>query len=462
MASGPTYRFSSFEVHAGLGELRRHGIRIRLAGKPFELLVALLERPNEIVSREELWERLWPGVHVDRERGLNNAMSRLREALGDSAANPSMIETVPKRGYRFIAELRADAPPAAIPEATARRTWPYAVAGVAAVFIIAVVLHPMKPRREMPAPAAYVAAQYRLKQDRPEQLPDVLRLLEEATRESPGYALAWAALAQAHVDLMDYGFESRVEALQAAKIAAERSLRTDPRSSEAQYARALVRLRFEWDLRGARDQVRIALRLNPRLAAARRLYATVLAAQGDTEGAVREMRQACSIEPASTTLQLSASKALYLNRSYAEAEQRVMLALRMDPQLAAAHRLLVDIYLAEGRERDAAAQFVAFLEALKIDPAEVSRDRAMLDRDGFRGLYETAVQSPPKRHDERLAYKYAAMYTVIGNVDQAITYLRQAIAVRDTQALFIGVDPQFDRLRNAPTFARMMRDAGLM
>jgi DNA-binding winged helix-turn-helix (wHTH) protein/TolB-like protein len=98
--------FDDFEVDAGAVELRRAGERIRLQDLPFRLLVALLERPGEVVSRADLGRTLWPdGTFVDFEAGLNTAVTKLREALGDSADTPRYIETVPKRGYRFIGRI---------------------------------------------------------------------------------------------------------------------------------------------------------------------------------------------------------------------------------------------------------------------------------------------------------------------------------------------------------------------
>jgi len=99
-------RFNSFEVDLRAGELRRHGIRLKLQDQPFRLLELLLERPGDLVTREELQKRIWPSdTFVDFDRGLNNAVKRLRETLADSAESPRYIETLPKRGYRFIARI---------------------------------------------------------------------------------------------------------------------------------------------------------------------------------------------------------------------------------------------------------------------------------------------------------------------------------------------------------------------
>lgn len=107
-------RFGTFEADLNAGELRKAGLKIKVHGQPFEVLALLLGRPGEVVLREELRQRLWPtDTFVDFDHGVNTAINRLREALGDSAENPRFIETVPRRGYRFVApvESQASAPP---------------------------------------------------------------------------------------------------------------------------------------------------------------------------------------------------------------------------------------------------------------------------------------------------------------------------------------------------------------
>ena len=110
-------RFESFEVDLRAGEVRKHGHRIRLQDQPFRILQALLEYPGEVVTREELQRQIWPSdTFVDFDRGLNNAVKRLREAVGDSAEHPRFIETLPRRGYRFIGTVT---PVPAVPSASA-------------------------------------------------------------------------------------------------------------------------------------------------------------------------------------------------------------------------------------------------------------------------------------------------------------------------------------------------------
>jgi TolB-like protein/DNA-binding winged helix-turn-helix (wHTH) protein len=98
-------RFGVFEADVHAGELTKHGKRIRLQEQPFQLLVMLLEKPGEVVTREELRSRLWPRTIVDFDHGLNKAISKIREVLGDSSEHPRFVETVARRGYRFLADV---------------------------------------------------------------------------------------------------------------------------------------------------------------------------------------------------------------------------------------------------------------------------------------------------------------------------------------------------------------------
>ena len=111
MASPPIssrVRFGVFEADLLSGELRKHGVRIKLHDQPFKVLAVLLEQPGEVVSRESLCQRLWPAdVFVDSEVGLNSAIMKLRDALGDSAENPRFIETLPRRGYRLVVPVES-------------------------------------------------------------------------------------------------------------------------------------------------------------------------------------------------------------------------------------------------------------------------------------------------------------------------------------------------------------------
>lgn len=162
-------RFGAFEIDLKAGELRKGGVRIKLQGQPFEILLMLLERPGELVERERLRERLWPtDTFVDFDHGVNSAINRLREALGDSADSPRFVETVPRRGYRFVAPVEAPAAavaktnalvaelsssaatpaetPQPSPTSSSRKRAIAAAIVIAVVLIVALIFRPVRER----------------------------------------------------------------------------------------------------------------------------------------------------------------------------------------------------------------------------------------------------------------------------------------------------------------------------
>src|SRR5262245_19500711 len=133
-------RFGSFEADLSTGELRRDGVRVPFQDKPFQILALLIERRGELVTREELRSRLWPAdTFVDFEHGLNTAVKKLRQALDDSADEPRYVETLPRRGYRFLAPVAAESVAENVPVRTARTPRRLVVLGVVA-FVLAGLL----------------------------------------------------------------------------------------------------------------------------------------------------------------------------------------------------------------------------------------------------------------------------------------------------------------------------------
>jgi Tol biopolymer transport system component/DNA-binding winged helix-turn-helix (wHTH) protein len=145
-ARGRVVRFGEFEADLQTGELRKNGLKLKFSGQPFQVLAILLERPSEVVTRDELQKRIWRNTFVDGERNLNTAVNKLREVLGDSADNPRFVETLPRRGYRFIGRpqsaVQPDVPAAAEPAGgpIRHRVRLQMGAGVLAILVIALAV----------------------------------------------------------------------------------------------------------------------------------------------------------------------------------------------------------------------------------------------------------------------------------------------------------------------------------
>ena len=137
-------RFGNFEVDLRSGELRKAGVKLKLGSQPFQVLSILLQHAGEVVTREELQKELWPDTFVDVDHNLNTAINKIREVLDDSAVSPRFVETLPRRGYRFIAPVEGNgvAPPPPPPESGLRyRALRYAIwVGAIALLAVASVL----------------------------------------------------------------------------------------------------------------------------------------------------------------------------------------------------------------------------------------------------------------------------------------------------------------------------------
>ena len=136
-------RFGEFEFSGAGLRLTRHGKSLRLTGQPLQLLGLLLEEPGRLVTRDEIRTRLWPDTTVDFDHSLDVALNRLRALLGDSAKQPTYIETVPRVGYRFVAEVRVDVDLRSAHRArsTAARVGMYALTAIAAALIALAIVH---------------------------------------------------------------------------------------------------------------------------------------------------------------------------------------------------------------------------------------------------------------------------------------------------------------------------------
>jgi Tol biopolymer transport system component/DNA-binding winged helix-turn-helix (wHTH) protein len=146
-------RFGVFEYDPGAGELRKQGMKLKLQGQPIEILALLLERPGEVVTREDLQKKLWPSdTFVDFEHSLNAAVKRLRDALDDSADAPRYVDTLPKRGYRFIGKIDASPTPneGTNPTGAWRKFAAWTVAGAACVLAAMFVYHRIRPPVDAP------------------------------------------------------------------------------------------------------------------------------------------------------------------------------------------------------------------------------------------------------------------------------------------------------------------------
>jgi DNA-binding winged helix-turn-helix (wHTH) protein/Tfp pilus assembly protein PilF len=353
------YRFGAFELDTSTGELRKDGRRLRLPGRAFRALALLLENAGEVVTREELKRRIWPSeVHVEFEHGLNNAIHRIREALGDAR---DALETLPRRGYRFLAEVER-IPVREIP----RGGRSYALAAGALLGLVGLTLWGFARGEVDPeAREALLRGDYFLARKTPEGVRRSLESFERAIALAPELSSAHAGRARAYHFLAALGAIERDRAREETAVSAARALELDPSCGPALAILAESRFRFSDRRDGVESLFRRALELEPGAAETRQWYGNFLAIEGRIEEGLREMERARSLDPLSLHINSDLGALLYDAGEREKAMAQFERTLELDPDYPKTHFLLGHVHLAEGRVE---AAVEAFEKAIVLSP----------------------------------------------------------------------------------------------
>ena len=431
------FRFGAFEVDLENHELRKHGLRMRLQHKPFQILEMLLCAPGRLVMRNELAERLWPALHVNFDRSLNTAVNALRQVLGDSRQNPRFIETRPGLGYRFIASVEELAQPAE--RSTASAPEPSVKTSTATT---------------AEAYGDYLKGRYFYNKLTEDDLHKSVAYFEAALSQERGCALAYAGLADAYSMFALLNMLPAREAYPRAKEMALTALRLDPDLGEAHAALAVVKRLFEWDWAGARAEHVRALELSCDCSPARQAYGAYLAAAGKPEEAWREFQRASEIDPLSLAVNVEIAWGLYLAGDFTHAAEQSWRALAMEPKFAAAQYTLGLAYEQMGMTEEAVVELhnartcagnqpavmaalahVYFTAGKSIEATETSQALQDLSRQRY--------VSP---------YWYAIVHAGAGDRETALGWLEKACEERDVWLTWLQVEPRFEHLRTHARF----------
>jgi DNA-binding winged helix-turn-helix (wHTH) protein/Tfp pilus assembly protein PilF len=401
------YRFESWSLDPATGELRNGADCVRLQEQPLRLLVALLERPHELVSKEDLCARLWPdGTRVDYEHGIGNAVHKLREALDDSAAQPRFIETVPRRGYRFLVAVENGRPAACddggVSAAAARPTIAKRAAAVAGAVLAAAGIWVALAYRagshtegslsthDAAARETYLRGEHLLARKTADDIRRSAVHFRSAIERDPGFAEAWASLAYAYHFLGALGVLAPEEAYQRSSEAAYAALGLDREHARASAILAETTFRFGPGADAAEEWFLRALRLDPASAETRHWYGNYLAATGEGARALAELERAYRLDPLDLHVNVDLAAHLYENGRREEARDRLRATLELDPRYPKTHYLAGWIALREGREEEAMAEFRRTVELAPGVPKFVQTLQDLESR-----LETTSAATPP-------------------------------------------------------------------
>ncbi len=570
-------RFGSFELDEDARELRRDGSKIRLQEQPLQILQVLLENPGKVISRKDLRQKIWPSeTFVDFDHGINNAVKRLREALGDTAETPRYVETIPRRGYRFLVSVDGsqDVVPkpgdpidsvAVFPLANsvADPDTDYLAVGIPGSIIqslsqipgLRVIawsslsssrdanINPLAMGRRLHAKAVLigriwergsrlrlqvdlvhtatgqelwgdqydcdlkelfklqdevsteVSRQLRLKLSGDDQTRltrrytddiEAYRLylqgrrcgemrsvegfkkgveyLMDAVRKDPGYALAYAELAQVLHTPAYYGSVSPHQAYPKAKAVALQALEMDDSLAEAHDALATVMQNYDRNWMGSEKEYKRAIELNPNYPVARFHYAMHLAMLARFEEAIKQAREGQSRDPMSGIMNAGLAWVLVAAREFDWCIDQSHTTIALDPTVTLTYVALGTAY----EQKKMYPEAITFYEKGIAIGGAVALQKAFLghvygsagDHDKARHLLEELQEM--SHHAYVPSLNMAIIYDGLGEKDLAIESLEKAYDNRDALLVAIKVWPHFDNLRGESRFHDIERRLGLL
>ncbi|MFZ1701514.1 MAG: winged helix-turn-helix domain-containing protein [Pyrinomonadaceae bacterium] len=486
------YEFDSFRIDADERRLMRDGQLLPLTPKVFDLLLLLVENRGHTLAKDEIMDCLWADSFTE-ENNLSRNVSMLRKVLGDDAHVPRFITTVPKRGYRFEAELKEvledddtftverrtnfvlafreqveGTEEISRPLLSGLLTPRKIIASVAVAVLLAAAFgfapggwssFRSDSSDEDRAAVATNAEAFDLYErgrtlwnDRSAAgLHEATLLLEQAVEKDPDFALGHAALADA------YAFDSTNHSL--AEGEAQLAMQLDPSLGQPYATIGFVGLFWDWKLSEAERHFKRAISLSPDYAPAHQWYALQLAAGGRLNEALAEASRALELEPDSIAINTDVCRVFYFLQRHDEAEAQCKSTLVMDANSYDGHQLLSEIYTAKGMYPEAVGEFFVS-ERLTVNsstlPAHLQPVQEAFERGGIRAFWKKLIEirQVPVEEKEMVAVRY---YALLGDRDATLRGLKRAYEKRDFGMIMLSADPVFREYYDDPELNSMFR-----
>jgi DNA-binding winged helix-turn-helix (wHTH) protein/tetratricopeptide (TPR) repeat protein len=504
--NGASYSFGPFRLSPSEHLLLRGEQPIALAPKTFELLVALVSRHGQLLTRDELMHAIWPDSFVE-EINLTVNVSLLRKTLGEQPDGRQYIATVPKRGYRFdgvvveggkevkTVEPSGIAPPSAppgpisvapnaapppqlIPKSRISRR----LLGITAALVL-VAVGSWIIVRKLAAPRSTTASQSiqshsgaetgdprarelnseghaSLAKRSAESVQRSIELFSQAIALDPNYTAAYAGLADSYILAGSYGnsFLAPQTAMPKAKDAAQKALALDDKSAEAHTSLAYIKLIYDWDWNGAEAEFRRALELDPNYINAHHWYSHELMAEGRIQESHEQSEQALYLQPTNVLMNEHMAWHHMMAREYDRSIPQALKTIELDPDFVQAHRVLALDYLYTGRFKEACAEFEKGLALSHEDPvarAYLARCYALSHRQAdARRILDALVTASVERYIS--AAEIAAVYAALNDDNSAIEWLEKACNERASSLIYLNIDPVYDHMRRDPRFQKIV------
>lgn len=491
--TGRRLRFGTFEVDFDQRELRNQGIRVHLQKKPFQILELLLRRPGALVTRAELAQHLWPGLHVSFGTGLNTAINVLRQALGDSSTACRFIETRPGLGYRFLAsveevqeferEAASDSttdPTAILPfddatggpamNAVANRMTEDLIASISTAVVKRLAssesvvrgFHGKRYTSKAEAYQDYLKGKYLQSKMTEADLGKSIAHFESAIAQDPSYALAYTGLAGTYTLFPFLGMLPSTGARSRAEELTMIALQIDDQLAEAHASLACIRQIFDQDYPAAEWEFQRALQLSPNFGDGHRAYAAFLSAVGRHDEALNEIRNAQELDPLSPMLNVEAARVHFMARKFHECIQQAWQTLVLEAEFAPAQHMLGLAYEQVELYEEAITELQNAQIFSEDDPAVIAalgHAHARAGRPDQAGDALSKLDDISQRRYVSPCWR-SIVYVGLGAKDLALEAIDKAFEDRDVWLIWLKVEPRFDPLRADRSFTQLLERAG--
>lgn len=411
-------RFAEFEFDLDQRELLKAGRRVPLQHKPFRILELLLRQPGTLVTRRQLVEELWPGLHVNFEHGLNTAVNSLRQVLGDSPRECRFIETRPGLGYRFIAPLIA-------PIDQSSHT---------------------PPRVDSSGcHQDYLKGRFFLHKMTGSALQRAIGHFQSALEAVPDNALALSGLADTYGQLALSGTVRPAELSQAARESSAAALQSGPDLAEAHVALGRLRMIFDGDWTGAAEAFDVAIRLDRTLADAYRARALLRASLNQHEQALHDARQAQALSPLSLPIGYELAWLLCLSKNFQEAVSQSWTVLSLDPGFFPAQEVLGLAYGQFASHDDAVTECENACMCSERHPSALASLGYAYGAAGHASRAEQILAEVLELSQRQYVSWYFIALVQLGlkQHDRVLESLQHASLERDPLLLWLSADPRF-------------------
>ena len=457
-----------FEPHGN--KLARGGEQYRLEPKQSQVLLWLLAHAGDVVTKDDLLAFCWQGRPVPDEV-LTVAVSHLRKALGDSARNPIYIKTVPGTGYQFVGPVAASqrraaqhlvTPTQTVAPGLRERPFWQAPAFVGAAIVLLLVGFFMAGSLQEDSDDRLREANALLQTGDAADARQALDLFESVRTADPENAAAWVGLASARFTLLRERPAVLHTAYEEIMTLLDRAIALDPEAAPPHHLKARVQFLSGWDAAAAEASFARAFALDDAHAWRYLEYAQMRLALGDFEGAEQAIRRSRELDA-----DIYASPIVVwiynMQRRYADAELELEKLLTLRPDTLDYHVSAQALFENIGNEARSFEHLIRVLELSDFAATEVDSVRASFRQDGLRGAYRWLAENGNGRDigQYQTPLSLARYHAVDGEVTRALDLLEAAVAARQVELLWLGVDPKYDRLREHPRFQAVLDEIGM-